>query len=368
MTTRHHTRRLALGAVVLAFVATLTGTSAASADIPAGPTAWTSSGVATNTVTSDGTTGTDPSFSYNTHIASCGYCGREWVFQTTATQDGTLPLTWNYHGFHAWYQARGYIYGFVNHNGVRTNYGLASGYVSGGFNWNGSFTPTVAAGDTYGFVVGGRHFDSNGTLSGTLTVHIPDTTAPELTVPADVTATATSASGAMVTLPAATATDAVDGAVTPDCDQPDGTTTQFPLGTTVVTCTATDAAGNTSPSQSFNVTVTYPWSGFMQPVNADGTSVFKAGSTVPVKFALTGADGPLADAVGTLSYAKVSSGVDGTYVESASTAAATTGSQFRYDDGKYIFNWSTKGLSAGTYKLSANLGDGVSHTVQISLK
>ena len=82
-------------------------------------------------------------------------------------------MTWNYHGFHAWYQATGYIYGFVNHDGVRTNYGLASGNVSGGFNWNGSFSPTLAAGDTYGFVVGGRHFDSNGTLSGTLTFTFP---------------------------------------------------------------------------------------------------------------------------------------------------------------------------------------------------
>jgi hypothetical protein len=78
----------------------------------------------------------------------------------------------------------------------------------------------------------------------------------------------------------------------------------------------------------------------------------------------------VASAIATLSYSKVSNGVTGSEVEAVSTAAATTGSLFRYEasSGQYIFNWSTKGLTVGTYLLKINLGDGVPRTVQVSLR
>lgn len=82
-------------------------------------------------------------------------------------------------------------------------------------------------------------------------VIVEDTTPPVITAPADITAEATSAAGAVVDY-AATATDLVDGAVTVGTSAASGST--FPLGTTTVTLTATDAAGNTSTA-SFNVTV-----------------------------------------------------------------------------------------------------------------
>ena len=41
-------------------------------------------------------------------------------------------------------------------------------------------------------------------------------------------------------------------------------------------CTATDAAGNQS-SGSFSVKVTVAWTGFLAPVNADGSSRFPLG-------------------------------------------------------------------------------------------
>ncbi len=114
----------------------------------------------------------------------------------------------------------------------------------------------------------------------------------------------------------------------------------------------------------------YSWSGVLPPVNPDGTSVFKAGSTVPVKFMLTGDSAGSTDLAATLSYAKVSDGVAGPVNESVSTSAATTGNLFRYDPAahQYIFNWSTKGLTRGTYRLFINLGDGVEHTVDVGLK
>ena len=78
-----------------------------------------------------------------------------------------------------------------------------------------------------------------------------DTEPPVLSVPADITVAATGPSGALATYEA-TATDAQDGDLTPSCTPPSGST--FAVGTTVDTCTATDAAGN-SASASFNVMV-----------------------------------------------------------------------------------------------------------------
>jgi hypothetical protein len=199
--------------------------------------------------------------------------------------------------------------------------------------------------------------------SATRSVAVVDTVAPSLTLPGTITATPTSASGVAVTY-AVSATDHCVGPVTATCTPQSGSS--FPPGTTAVSCTASDPAGNTATG-SFTVQVQYAWSGILQPINADGSSVFKLGSTVPVKFQLTGASAGITSAAATLSLAKVSSNVVGTDIEAVSTSAATTGNAFRYD-GQYIFNLDTKGLSKGTWQLSINLGDGVSRTATISLK
>jgi hypothetical protein len=208
---------------------------------------------------------------------------------------------------------------------------------------------------------------ANNTASASFTVQVRDTTAPAFSgVPGNQTREATSAAGAVVSYTAPTASDLVDGAVPVTCSPASGST--FPLGTTTVTCTATDHAGN-GASASFTVSVGYSWSGILQPINADGSSVFRRGSTVPVKFRLTGASGAITDAVARLSYQFVN-GNAGAVNEAASTSQATTGNLFRYDpsSGLYIFNWSTTGLAVGTYDLLIDLGDGVQHTVRLQLR
>jgi hypothetical protein len=52
------------------------------------------------------------------------------------------------------------------------------------------------------------------------------------------------------------------------------------------------------------------------------------------------------------------------------TTRSTEAAAFRYDatNGQYVFNWSTKGLTAGTYQLRIDLADGASRTVRVSLK
>ena len=79
--------------------------------------------------------------------------------------------------------------------------------------------------------------------SASFKVTVQDTTPPTVTPPAPVTAEATGPSGAVVSYGAASASDLVDGAVAATCAPTSGST--FPLGSTTVTCTATDSAGNT---------------------------------------------------------------------------------------------------------------------------
>ena len=111
----------------------------------------------------------------------------------------------------------------------------------------------------------------------------------------------------------------------------------------------------------FLVTVTYAWSGFLDPIAPDGSKIFNKGSTVAVKFALTGASAPVVNAVGRFSYRLMST---------TTIRTGTTANAFRYDQAKkqYIYNWSTSGLPAGAYLLTVELGDGVLRSVTVTLR
>jgi hypothetical protein len=144
----------------------------------------------------------------------------------------------------------------------------------------------------------------------------------------------------------------------------------FAFGATTVTCTATDAHNNKATGSFLVQVQQYQWSGILQPIDADGSSVFKLGSTVPVKFKLVGTSARITNAVAKLTLAQVTSTGTGAEIEAVSTSGANTGNNFRFDSTskQYIFNLATRGLSAGTWRLSINLGDGVSRTVLISLR
>lgn len=87
--------------------------------------------------------------------------------------------------------------------------------------------------------------------TGSFTVTVRDTTPPALTLPPNLIVEATSPAGAPATF-SATALDLVSGACPISYSQDPGTT--FPLGTTTVTVTSSDQAGNTATG-SFTVTV-----------------------------------------------------------------------------------------------------------------
>ena len=114
---------------------------------------------------------------------------------------------------------------------------------------------TPASGSTFPFgdtTVNVSATDSHGaTTNGSFIVRVRDTTAPTLSVPANIIAEATSAAGAVVTF-SPTATDAVDPAPSVSATPVSGST--FAIGTTPVSVSATDVSSN-SASGGFSVTV-----------------------------------------------------------------------------------------------------------------
>jgi DNA/RNA endonuclease G (NUC1) len=128
-------------------------------------------------------------------------------------------------------------------------------------------------------------------------------------------------------------------------------------------------SGNLSSEQNFTVAIAYEWSNFLQPINSTGENSFNAGSTIPVKFKLTGASEGIANATATLWLAKVVNNVPGAEFPAESSGNSNTGNLFRHDgNGQYSFNLSTKNLSTGDYRLRVDLGDGVLRTVLITLR
>ncbi|MFW9810345.1 MAG: PxKF domain-containing protein [Candidatus Thorarchaeota archaeon] len=115
----------------------------------------------------------------------------------------------------------------------------------------------------------------------------------------------------------------------------------------------------------------YTFSGILQPIDADGSSIFKQGRTVPVKFHLFDDNGlSVSTAHATIEVEKISNEINGELEDVASTSAADTGNVFRYDSEteQYIFNLSTKELETGTYVLRITLDDGQIFEIQFSLK
>ena len=95
--------------------------------------------------------------------------------------------------------------------------------------------------------------DTPSTVSASFTVTVTDTDLALTGVPANITTTAASAAGAVVTYTAPTAVD--EEAATATCSPTSGST--FPVGTTTVNCTASSADDTpNSVSAGFSVTVT----------------------------------------------------------------------------------------------------------------
>jgi hypothetical protein len=114
----------------------------------------------------------------------------------------------------------------------------------------------------------------------------------------------------------------------------------------------------------------------LQPINADGSSVFKVGTrTIPVKFTVCDANGnPISDPMAVFGNSTGSitllSAVRGTVNNVNDTGSNDIPDvAFRYSDGIWIFNMATNNLNANTtYQYSINLANGTPVLFQFGTK
>ena len=204
-----------------------------------------------------------------------------------------------------------------------------------------------------------NHTDAAGNAAAAtgFTVEVVDTKPPVIAAHADVTATATGDSKALVTYTPPTATDIVDGAVPVSCTPASGT--WFNVGTTAIHCQATDTAGNTATS-TFNVIVSYAFAGFFSPVdNLPVVNTVQAGQSIPVKFSLGGYQGMAIFAAGYPKSIVMTCGASAQdAVEETGTAGAST-LTFDPATGRYHYVWKTEKAWSGTCRqLQVKFADG----------
>lgn len=100
----------------------------------------------------------------------------------------------------------------------------------------------------------------------------------------------------------------------------------------------------------------------LQPVNADGTSVFKQGRTVPAKFRVCNASGQSIGTAGVVQDFRLTQVISGTTSDVNENVPSTTpDAAFRWDasEQQWIFNISTAGQEAQkTYVYTVTLNDG----------
>lgn len=170
------------------------------------------------------------------------------------------------------------------------------------------------------------------------------------------------------------AEDALSGIERESCNTPDTSK----IGTYTVDCNATDKAGNEAKHE-VQYRVNYRFDGFLQPINDTTyytgleTSIFKSGSSVPVKFQLKDANGSVIQAenipqwLNPIRGSAMSKSID----ESVYTIPATSGNSFRWDatNMQYIYIWSTKEVTGGYYyKIGFITEGGQKNTVNIGLR
>jgi hypothetical protein len=200
------------------------------------------------------------------------------------------------------------------------------------------------------------------TANGSFTVTVVDTTPPQLSMPANMTLLATSADGASASF-TPVASDLVDGSVAAACTPASGSL--FPIGTTTVLCSATDAHQNTSTGN-FTVTVVYN----ICPLYT--VTAKRSGSTYPIKLQICTTNGTNVSSPAITVHATgaemVSTGASAPLDDSGQ---ANPDMDFRYDPslGGYIFNLSLNGYNPGTYDVIFTAGnDTTSHKAQYQVR
>ncbi len=154
------------------------------------------------------------------------------------------------------------------------------------------------------------------------------------------------------------------------------------VGTYPITCTQGSLASEKYDFETFvpgTLKVIYHWSGFLQPIDdlvanpSDTPSVFKAGSTVPVKLQLKAASGQTLQASTSPIWLPPQKGsaLNSSIDESIYSAPGTTGNTFKWDPAtsQYQYNWKTdKSQTGNWYKIFVKLDDGTIKSVVVGVK
>jgi hypothetical protein len=158
--------------------------------------------------------------------------------------------------------------------------------------------------------------------------------------------------------------------------------TASPVGSYPITCSGLTSTNYAITYVPGTLTIRYAAAGLacggeaghtiLQPINADGTSVWKQGATIPAKFRVCGANGVSIGTPGVVANFALTQIVAGTVFNVDETVAATNAdTAFRWDSSaqQWIFNISTKSLAAGsTYVYTIKLNDGTAIGFQFGLR
>jgi hypothetical protein len=237
----------------------------------------------------------------------------------------------------------------------------------------------VQSADTTGVTFNGSCTNQAGleTSAAPLTIKV-DKTGPVITL-----LTPANAAGYLLNAAVAASyacTDATSGAATCTGPRASGAALQTsPVGHYTFAVTGTDQAGNSTTvthgyDVRFSTGLCLGGAGHtvLEPINTDGTSVFKQKSTIPVKFRVCDANGiSVGEAVvANFRLAQVTSGTATTDVNEP-VDSTTPDATFRWDPQaqQWIFNTNTKSLAANrTYGYLVTLTDGSEIAYQFGLK
>jgi hypothetical protein len=148
------------------------------------------------------------------------------------------------------------------------------------------------------------------------------------------------------------------------------------LGTATASASFAETANFKAVQASKTFQVEYGWKVFLQPINDTvhqtgvSESKFKLGQTIPVKFDIYNAAGNVVQQAQNPTFTKSNNfgSCDATTtLEDPTTLSPEAAATYAYTGGHYQYNWSTKNLTAGEYRIYANLADGTKRYVDICL-
>jgi hypothetical protein len=137
----------------------------------------------------------------------------------------------------------------------------------------------------------------------------------------------------------------------------------IPAGQGFVSATATNLA--TGDTSQFARDLVYNFSGFLPPLNQN--MAFALNRTIPIKFQLTDLNGALITSLSAVTSLQVAPVLSGGGLGTPFNPTPTPGTGLRNDGSQYVFNWQTKGLTAGSYEILLTLADGTVRTKVIQL-